>query len=246
VQIGSGAAISAACNLIVVSDFRTLDVAMGGQGAPLVPVGDRLLFGEYDYCLNLGGIANISYEKNGERKAFDICACNIVLNHYAAQRNLDYDKDGLLASRGQINSDLLNELSMLPYYKKDFPKSLGREDIDRDLLPLIDRYDLKVEDKLATFAAHIGDQVAAVIKTGGNKMLVTGGGAFNKTVVQHISEKSKVPVIVPEKPIIDFKEAIIFGFLGVLRMNGINNCLSSVTGAVADNCGGAIYRAHTV
>jgi anhydro-N-acetylmuramic acid kinase len=240
-QIGSGAAISASSQLPVVCDFRSLDVAMGGQGAPVVPVGDKYLFSEYDYCLNLGGIANISFDENGNRKAFDICACNMVLNHYAAKRNLSFDEDGKMAAAGKINRELLMELASLSYYKKSFPKSLGREDVERDVFPVIEKYSLSVEDVLATFSAHIGDQVASTIGMKGGKMLVTGGGAFNKTVIKQISDKVKVQTQIPDKDIINFKEAIIFGFLGVLRMRNMVNCLSGVTGAETDNCGGAVY-----
>ena len=241
VQIGSGAAISAACELPVVCDFRTMDVALKGQGAPLVPIGDKLLFSEYDYCLNLGGIANISFEVNNERKAFDVSACNIVLNHYASLKGMQYDNKGELAANGAVHKPLLKALSKLEYYSLPFPKSLGREDIDRIVFPIIDSFQLPVEDVLATFSVHIAEMISSAIHNSDGKIIVTGGGAFNTTLIRQIAERIKLQMVVPEEDTINFKEAIIFGFLGVLRMEKQINCLKSVTGATVDTCGGAIY-----
>lgn len=240
VQIGSGAAIAAACHLPVVFDFRTLDVAMGGQGAPLVPIGDRLLFSDYDYCLNLGGIANISFDSNGERKAFDICACNIVLNYFASKRGRAYDSGGEMAAKGVVNDSLLKELNALEYYSLPVPKSLGREDIEKHVFPLIQSHNLSVENSLATFTKHIAEQIGKTIDRSHGKLLITGGGAFNSFLIEKITDQVKLRTIVPESNIVNYKEAIIFGFLGVLRMEKQNNCLKSVTGSIADNCGGAI------
>lgn len=245
VQIGAGASIAAVCLLPVVCDFRTLDVALGGQGAPLVPIGDRVLFSEYDYCLNLGGIANISYEKNGMRQAFDICACNIVLNHYANKKGLMYDKGGDLASKGQPKESLLKKLSSLNYYSLPFPKSLGREDIDREIFPLIDRFKLNEEDVLATFSVHIAEQIAKTIDRSHGKLLITGGGTFNNFLVKMIESRVKLKTVIPDTNTINYKEAIIFGLLGVLRIEQQNNALRSVTGSTADSCGGAVYMSPT-
>jgi anhydro-N-acetylmuramic acid kinase len=242
VQIGSGPAIAAACRLPVVYDFRSLDVALGGQGAPLVPAGDRLLFPEYDYCLNLGGIANISFEKNNERIAFDICACNIVLNYFASKKGLSFDKGGELARKGTVNDSLLKALNSLEYYTSPIPKSLGREDIEKHVFPLIKNHNLTAENNLATFTSHIAEQIGKTIDRSHGKLLITGGGAFNSFLVEKISEQVKLRTIVPDNNIVNFKEAIIFGFLGVLRMEKQNNCLKSVTGSIADNCGGAIIH----
>jgi anhydro-N-acetylmuramic acid kinase len=242
-QIGSGAHICAAAKLSVVCDFRALDVALGGQGAPLVPAGDKFLFGDYEYCLNLGGIANISFDQAGNRIAFDICPVNIVLNQLAQQLGKEYDENGGLAAKGKVHEGLLHHLNAIDYYKAKFPKSIGREWIDETIFPLLNKFNLSNEDKLATFCQHIAEQIANILLRSGGEMLVTGGGAFNKFLVEKIKAAcaGKVKVVLPDKDIIMFKEALIFAFLGVLRMRGEVNCLSSVTGANRDNVGGAIY-----
>lgn len=239
-QIGDGAAISAASGFPVVCDFRTADVALGGQGAPLVPVGDRLLFHEYHYCLNLGGIANISFEQNGKRIAFDVCGCNLVLNALARRVKKEYDEDGRLASGGKIRSDLLERINSAAYYTKPFPKSLGREDMESDVFPLLDKPGIPVEDLLATFCEHIAQQIGRHILSG--KLFVTGGGVHNHFLIGRIKSYTSAQVVVPDQQLINFKEALVFAFLGVLRQRKETNCLCSVTGASRDNCGGAIYE----
>ncbi len=243
-QIGSGAALSAASAYKVVFDFRSTDIALGGQGAPLVPIGDRHLFSDFIFCLNLGGIANISYEEGNERKAFDICACNLVLNHYSMKKGMLFDRDGMLAEKGKTDDDLLNRLNNLSYYSKQFPKSLGREDVEKDLLPILQSSISSVENILATFCEHIAQQVSTCVSKSGlkGKMLITGGGAYNKYLAWRISRLCNQEIVIPEKKIIEFKEAIIFAFLGILRIRNEVNCLKSVTGARADNCGGALYE----
>ncbi len=243
VQIGSGAEIKKVTGKTVVCDFRKGDVALGGQGAPLVPIGDKLLFSQMDYCLNLGGIANISFEQNGERIAFDICACNIVLNELVSERNLNYDKDGELARSGKLNKALLDELNQVSFYKKPFPKSLGREDIEREIFPVLDKYEISLEDKLNTFCKHVAIQISEVLgkDISDAKMLVTGGGTLNKFLLECIEDKCNLKIMVPPQDIIDFKEAIIFAFLGVLKMRNEVNCLKSVTGASVDSSGGEIF-----
>lgn len=244
VQIGSGKKISELTKSTVVCDFRKGDVALGGQGAPLVPIGDRLLFGEMDYCLNLGGIANISFEKNGERLAFDVCGCNIVLNYLANELKKLFDEGGAIARGGKLNKALLNELNSIGYYEKSFPKSLGREDIDRDVLSLINKYELPIADKLNTFCTHIAIQIGKVVgnEVSNSKMLITGGGAFNEFLIEQIEAKCNLKIVLPSRQIIDYKEAIIFAFLGVLRIRNENNCLKSVTGAERDSCGGDVFE----
>ena len=243
-QIGSGADIAANSGFPVICDFRSLDVALGGQGAPLVPVGDKYLFPDADYCLNLGGIANISFDKNNERLAFDICACNLVLNYYALKKGVSFDNDGRIAASGKKNTALLNKLNNLPYYTKAFPKSLGREDVERNVISLIDSFNVSAEDVLSTFCEHISLQIAKITGEGkkGEKMLITGGGALNGFLKNCITKNSKTEIIIPRKEIIEFKEAIIFAFLGVLRIRKEINCLKTVTGASMDSCGGAIYH----
>lgn len=244
-QIGNGAAIAAETGFTTVCDFRRLDVALHGQGAPLVPIGDRYLFGNYDYCLNLGGFANVSFENNGKRIAYDICPVNLVLNKLVAERGLSFDKNGILGRKGQVNCKLVEELNSLKYYKKSFPKSLGKEWVLENILPIVDATSLSLEDKLASFYTHIGLQIANSLGSIGNKkvakVLVTGGGAYNEFLVECIRKNSGIELVIPNPQIIEFKEAIIFAFLGVLRIREQKNCLQSVTGADADSIGGCVY-----
>lgn len=242
VQIGSGAAIAAECGLPVVCDFRTVDVGLGGQGAPLVPVGDELLFSEYDYCLNLGGIANVSYNKGGERTAFDICPVNMALNHLANQTGKKYDDKGKLAQKGKIDKNLLNELNLLDFYQLSPPKSLGKEWFIENFLQLLNKYKIPVEDKLRTVTKHIATQLSSVLKGKGKQVLVTGGGVYNEYLIEETQKLSSANLVVPAPEIIEFKEAMIFAFLGVLRIRNEVNCLKSVTGAKLDNIGGAVYK----
>lgn len=241
-QIGEGAAIAVLSGLPVVCDFRTVDVAHMGQGAPLVPIGDELLFGEFDYCLNLGGFANISYKFQNKRIAYDISPANIVLNYIANKVGKTYDKDGEMASGGSIDYNLLETLNSLGFYKQSPPKSLGREWLEEMMIPAIENIALSNNVLLCTLTEHIAMQISSAI--GGNesqKVLVTGGGAFNKYLINRIKAHTMVKIVLPSSEIIHFKEALVFAFLGLLRWQGKANCLSSVTGANSDCCGGAIY-----
>lgn len=242
-QIGSGAGIAAGCGVPVVCDFRTTDVALHGQGAPLVPVGDRYLFGDYDYCLNLGGFSNISSEhSDGSRRAYDITAVNYVLNHYTRQVGEEFDKDGLRARRGKVHETVLDALNQLPFYRQEGPRSLGREWVEEQVFPLIDSFGLTLEDVLATYCEHIAVQTSYHINPGA-RVLVTGGGAFNKFLMERMAARaSLVHYIIPEELTVNFKEALIFAFLGVLYVCDIPSCLSSVTGSLHDNIGGALYK----
>ena len=241
-QIADGEAIAAETHLPVVSNFRTLDVALGGQGAPLVPIGDRLLFGQYDACLNLGGIANISFEENGKRIAYDICPCNMALNLLAQKINLEYDKDGMNAKKGSINDVLFNQLNSLDYYKQNGPKSLGKEWFLEYFQPLIDG-SLPTEDYLRTCVEHIATQIAIVIKENNIKsILITGGGALNKFLIGRLEQmvQSYCKIVIPDSQLISYKEAIVFALLGYLRLTKQTNTLASVTGAKVDSIGGTI------
>ncbi|MFZ2323515.1 MAG: anhydro-N-acetylmuramic acid kinase [Ignavibacteriaceae bacterium] len=241
-QIGSGACIASETGVDTVCDFRTSDVALYGQGAPLVPIGDRYLFSDYDYCLNLGGFSNISFEENDQRIAYDICPVNYVLNHYMRSIGKDFDKDGKTARSGKINKGLLEDLNKLSFYSQSGPKSLGREDVEKDFIPLIDFYKLSLEDKLATFCEHIAIQIGNTIKNG--KVIVTGGGAFNNYLIERMQKVTPQCVYhIPDEQTINFKEALIFAFLGALYLYDIPNCLASVTGARHNNIGGALYKA---
>lgn len=245
VQIGSGSAISSRCKLPVVCDFRSLDVALGGQGAPLVPIGDKMLFSEYDFCLNLGGFANVSYQHANERIAYDICPVNIVMNPICEKIGKAYDDKGEIAKSGMLSNYLLNEFNQLGFYKSvpDSPKSLGKEWVLKNINPLLDTYELAENDLLRTFVEHIAFQIGKSLKNKpSGKILVTGGGTYNSFLVERIQQNTSHKLIIPDKNTIEFKEALIFAFLGVLRMRGEVNCLKSVTGAMQDNCGGAIYN----
>jgi anhydro-N-acetylmuramic acid kinase len=241
-QLGHGAAIASATGYPVVNDFRSLDVTLGGQGAPLVPIGDKLLFSEYEYCLNIGGFANISYEHKGDRIAFDICPANIALNYLAGLYGKDYDEDGKIAAKGKVDKTLLNKLNALSYYKKAAPKSLGREWLEKEFLPIIDKTNLSNTDKMATVTQHIVMQIAAVMNGRKASLLATGGGALNKHLIQQIKKHSpQTKIIVPGKELVNYKEALVFALLGALRWRGEVNCLKSVTGASKNNSGGSIF-----
>jgi anhydro-N-acetylmuramic acid kinase len=239
-QIGEGAALAIASGLPVVCDFRTTDVAAGGQGAPLVPIGDELLFGGFTYCLNLGGFANISAAHPAGRIAFDICPANILLNHLARHKGLDYDDGGRLAASGKKDPVLLNELNNLAFYQKLPPKSLGREWTEEAVLPLLKSSACTTEDLLHTFTEHIAHQVAACTADAG-RMLVTGGGAMNTYLMERISALSAAEIVLPDTKTIHYKEALIFALLGLLRMEQRPNCMPGVTGARQAVCGGAVY-----
>ena len=240
-QIGNGANISSTTKIPVICDFRSIDVSLNGNGAPLVPIGDKLLFPQYDFCINLGGIANISFEQNNRTIAFDICPVNIVLNKLVSELKLNFDDGGQLAKRGKINNLLLNELNDLTYYKLTPPKSLGIEWINQEVFPIINKYNIDVKDKLRTVVEHIAIQISRIITSTDNKALFTGGGVYNTFLMDRISNLTTAEIIIPSKEIIEFKEALIFAFLGVLRYRNETNCLSSVTGAKTDNIGGCIY-----
>ena len=244
-QIGDGQSIADISGITTICDFRTLDVELGGQGAPLVPIGDKLLFSDYQACLNLGGIANISFDKNGERLAFDIGMANMPLNHFSRQLGFDFDKDGAIASGGQVNRDLLSALDNLNFYAQSPPKSLGVEWFIKEMLPLVNSYSIPTEDKLSTLVQHEAYQIARVISSigGPGNILVTGGGANNRYFMQSIEQllESGHNLVLPSEQLIDFKEALIFALMGVLRTRNEINCLKSVTGAKEDSSSGRIF-----
>lgn len=243
-QIGNLSNIASLIKERVVCDFRVQDVKLGGQGAPLVPIGDRLLFSDYHYCLNLGGFSNISFEENGKRIAFDICPVNTVLNFYANQLGFDYDAGGAIAKNGTIVTSLLEELNELTFYKLPYPKSLGFEFVKTVVLPMIEKYKESSENKLATFTEHIALQIANVIKMKGQgKLLITGGGAYNEFLIDRLKQLLPGIVIsIPDDKTIQFKEALIFALLGVLKLREDINVLSSVTGASKDHSSGVIFE----
>ena len=242
-QIGNLPLITDMISIPFVCDFRVQDVLLGGQGAPLVPIGDRLLFADYDYCLNLGGFSNVSFEENGIRKAFDICPINTLLNFFSMKLGKPYDENGNFAASGTVNHDLLTVLNNLSFYQQIGPKSLGMEQVNADYLPLIEKYPLPETDILATLVEHMAFQIANVLNAKKGKVLITGGGAYNAYFINRLKfYLKKVEVVLGSKQLIEFKEALIFAFLGVLRVNNINNVLSSVTGAEKDHCSGVIFN----
>lgn len=241
-QLGEGAAIAATCGITTISDFRTFDVALGGQGAPLVPIGDELLFPSFRYCLNLGGFANISTRKE-KRLAFDICPVNIVLNALARRTGLEYDPEGSLGRSGTIRPELTEKLDNLEFYRMSGPKSLGREWVESTFMPVLEAQDLPLNDLMASVYEHIGRQIGRSLDNDNKgEMLVTGGGAFNTFLLDRIADHTPVKLVVPDENLVKFKEAIIFAFLGLLRFRHETNCLSSVTGAARDSTTGVIHH----
>ena len=245
-QIGDGSQIAALTGIDTVCDFRSKDLALGGQGAPLVPGGEVRLFAQYRFCLNLGGIANITILDGPKTVAFDICPANMPLNFLTNKIGLEYDKDGLLAKKGQIDQSLLKGLNDLSFYQKPFPKSLGREWFDQEMKPLLDRSAVSLEDKLATVCEHVALQIAKVIgqyKIGQNdELLITGGGAFNPVLIGKLRQHIPVKIQIPDALTIAYKEALIFAFLGLLFQRNETNVMRSVTGAKRNHIGGALYK----
>lgn len=241
VQIGSGAHIASKLKIPVVCNFREYDVALGGQGAPLVPIGDKLLFKKYDMCINLGGFSNISFDNSsGLRVAYDICPVNILINYFAKKKGLDYDENGKIGRTGEINIQLLKKLNDLDYYKKSYPKSLGREWVEKEVLSLI--YDnIPIRDVLRTLYEHIAIQISTNISPS-TKVLFTGGGVYNSFLMELINKYSNANIIIPDKNLINYKEALIFAFLAYLKLNNEINVLASVTGASKDHSAGIIYN----
>lgn len=241
-QIGNGANIYAETGITTINDFRVVDVALGGQGAPLVPIGDELLFSEFDACLNLGGFSNISFNQNNKRKAFDISPCNIIMNPIANLLGTDYDDEGKFASEGTVNEQLLEQLNNLSYYQKQAPKSLGIEWVTESFWPVVKQFETSPNNILATLNKHVAHQIIEVINHHNlSRILTTGGGAFNKHLVNEINVATKNALVIPDKHLINYKEALVFAFLGVLRIKKSENSLKSITGASKNSIGGAIW-----
>ena len=239
-QIGNLPEISKEIGHKVICNFRKQDVLLGGQGAPLVPVGEKYLFSEYNSCINLGGFANISKALGGKLIAYDICPVNTVLNYLSKKMNLDFDKDGEISKKGNLIEDLYAKLNKLDYYNNNHPKSLGIEWVNSNIIPLLEKYPNQIVDLLHTYNCHIAEQVSKNTINETN-VLVTGGGAKNKFLIDLINKKLNNNVVIPDNTLIDYKEAIVFGFLGVLKLLNINNCYSSVTGSSKDHCSGEIF-----
>ena len=241
-QIGNLPILAKYINQKVVCDFRVQDVELGGQGAPLVPVGEEYLFSEYNTLINLGGFANITKRIKNNLIAYDICPINIVFNHLARKMKLKYDEGGYIASTGNMNEDLYNHLQRLNYYKQDPPKSLGIEWVNIQVHSILkDFQDIPIKDLMNTFSNHFAFQIAKNIGDR-DEVLLTGGGAYNDYLIEKIKNLTNSKITIPDPKIIEYKEALIFSFLGLLRVLEINNCYSSVTGANKNHCSGKIHN----
>jgi anhydro-N-acetylmuramic acid kinase len=250
-QLGDGSALAAGTGINTVSDLRCMDVALGGQGAPIVPVGEKLLFAEYPLLLNLGGIANITAALPNGYMAFDICPANRVLNMLAADNGLDYDNGGSIAASGTLRDEALYAINQLPYYSQPFPKSLANEFGMETVYPILKKFNLSIPDALRTMVEHIVIQITrntgrlvSKLQPGNRKMLVTGGGALNTFLVERLSNNLQtlgIEIVVPDLQTIQYKEALVMALLGVLRWREENTVLHSVTGASRSSIGGAVW-----
>jgi anhydro-N-acetylmuramic acid kinase len=244
-QIGCGSTLAFKTGIDVINDFRTLDVIAGGQGAPLVPIGDFYLFhSKAQAFLNIGGFTNISFKKNNEIIAFDICAGNLPMNEAVKSIGLSYDKEGEIARKGTINLRIIEELQKLPYFKQSPPKSLGTEWLESEFNPIISKIE-KLEDKLRTLVEFTTIEILRVLDNEKIKSVyITGGGAKNSFLIERIKFFFKGEVLVPSKEIIDFKEAIVFAFLGARYLRNETTTVKSVTGAETEVCSGIFHKAQ--
>lgn len=248
-QLGDGAAIAAATGLPVVSDLRAMDIAFGGQGAPIVPIGEKLLLYDYQLFLNLGGIANLSFNQPDKYIAFDVCPANRVLNLITQEAGKAYDDGGQLAATGTVNTALLEKLNALDYYGQAYPKSLANDFGTATVYPLVQAAKLSTADALRTYVEHIAMQLKKAVQNvntaaSGSKLLATGGGAFNTFMIERISAQLKetgIELIVPDKQLVNYKEALVMALIGVLRWREEYNVLSSVTGASRNTINGALW-----
>jgi len=243
-QLGNGNALHAACGIPVVYDFRSLDVMLGGEGAPLVPVGDKLLFGEFDVCLNLGGIANLSMNVGGKRRAFDICFSNMGLNYLMNTIGKAFDPGGRMSAAGSVNQPMLKELDKVYAVLRKKRPSLGREIFEQRIVPILKTSAIPLKDRLRTFTASAAKEIAESITAAKSnaKVLCSGGGTYNAFFISQLLEHcgDSATLVMPDDDIIKFKEALVFAFLGVLKVRGEVNCLQSVTGATRDSSAGIL------
>jgi len=242
-QLGNGYTIATTTGIKTICDFRIGDIQLGGQGAPLVPIGDKLLFSEYNFCINIGGIANISFDDNNQRIAFDICPANQLLNHLSRQIGKQYDENGNIAQLGKMDNQLFTKLNHHQYYLLPYPKSMSNQLVNSTFIEIIDESKSTIEDKLYTVCKHIAFQISNTTKKHkGNKLLITGGGAHNNFLITAIRKELQQNIPISDRTIIDFKEALIFAFMGILRIEEKVNCLASATGASRDSSIGVIYN----
>lgn len=253
-QVGEGAALAALTGYPVICDFRTFDVALGGQGAPIASIADKYLLSDYDFCLNLGGIANVTSNINGKYVAFDITGANQVLNELVAEIGLEYDENGDLAKRGKVILSILEHSNQLPFLTAPYPKTLDNQWVKKELIPLFKDTNFKLNDRLHTSCEHTAYQITSSIQQiierenlnkSSYRLIATGGGGYNAFFMQLLQEKLShlnVRTELPNETIIGFKEAAMIALMGVMRINNVPNCMSSVTGAVHDTINGAIYQ----
>lgn len=240
-QLGRGDMIAKVTQIATVSDFRNEDIRHGGQGAPLVPIGDEMLFGDYSACINIGGIANISFKKNDRRVGYDICAANQMLNALSMKLGMVYDEDGIIASKGIVDEELLRQLDGNEYFNRNYPKSLSNQYVQTHFVKTVMEHRGSIPNKLATVAEHISKHIAHSLEgLPPGKMMITGGGAHNRFLINIIRNKTTHHIVVPDAVLVDNKEALIFAFMGVLRLKNKVNCLASVTGARHDSIAGII------
>lgn len=243
-QLGNGTAIHVESGIPTVYDFRSLDVILGGEGAPLVPAGDKFLFGVYEVCLNLGGIANLSMDIKGKRIAYDITFGNMGLNYLMNTIGKTYDDKGRLTSTGTIHPAMFKELGrVLKPIRKRRP-SLGREIFEQRIKPILDTPGIALQDKLRTFTAFCVQEISTAVlsSTRNGNVLCTGGGAFNSFFISELLDAldDEATLILPDPDTIKYKEAIVFAFLGIKKVLGEVNCLQSVTGATRDSSSGVL------
>jgi anhydro-N-acetylmuramic acid kinase len=252
-QIGHGGALAAAARLPVITQFRQIDLSLGGQGAPLAPLADKMLLEQADFYLNLGGISNIAFiDRDGHLRSFDVCPCNQILNRLANQIDMEYDSEGRVAAGGSLLPSLLKELNDFEFYKQSPPKSIDNNWVMGKVWPVIEKADGSIGDKLATVSHHIAWQISQVILLH-NKLhqqpttvVITGGGAYNAFIVQLIDqylERINHQIELPSKDLIEFKEAALMGLMAYLFVKGLENVFSDVTGSSEDHIGGCLFQA---
>lgn len=249
-QLGDGAAIAGVTGLDTMDNFRMQDVSLGGQGAPIAPIADQLLFSDYAFMLNLGGIANISAQAEGGYVAFDCTGANQVLNALAAERGLPYDRGGAIARSGQLLPELLERALALPYHAAPYPKSLGNDWVREQLIPLYVQAEGRLEDRMNTacrqIALILAQDIAKLreqerLPAPPHRMMATGGGALNDFLMACIREACPIEIEIPSPGLIEYKEAIMMALMGALRLHHQPNVLPSVSGAKAAACGGALH-----
>ncbi len=248
-QMGSGASLYALTGIPVIADFRQQDIALGGEGTPMAPLADLVLFRDYDLFLNLGGIANVSCRKNDEITGYDIAPCNQVFDFFAKQLGSSYDKDGSWAAEGVLDQDLYNMLGGDPYFSQSAPKSLDNSYIKESFIPKMVNTKITPKDALHTFAHFLAKRIAHELsdaKTIKTKVLATGGGirnTFFKNLLDNQLAKLQMELVLPSDDIVEFKESILMALLAYYRLNNHENLLAKVTGASRDSIGGALYGA---